>query len=266
MRGDGEIDVLPPCGGQVLRQVATPQFRFTLGTNAPLSVLKPHIHEEVPGIVFIAEGDIEEIYAGDALTTGAGGLMLKKNNVRHGNRFGPRGAKVVIIEQLQRTPLLESLPGRPSVKRTRFVHMIGRMLAQELEHTREVCEIGLTSHAVDLWGAVAAPKRPDRSRKIARAVQLIHDDIGSVRRIEALARRVEAHPVYLARGFRAAFGQSLHAYVLRVRLARAAESVRHTARSFADIAADVGFADQSHMTRAFGSYYGRTPTALRRSA
>jgi AraC family transcriptional regulator len=250
----------------VLRQISTPQFRFTLGSNAPLSVLKPHIHEEYPGIVFVADGDLEESYAGDALTTGSGGLMLKMHNVRHANRFGPRGAKVVIIEQLQPMPLLKALPGRPSLKQTPFVRMIGSLVAHELEHTRGVCDIGLTSHAVDLWGVAAAAKRSGRSPKIARAVQLIHDDIVGGRRIDALARSVDAHPVYLARGFRAQFGQSLHAYVMRVRLARAMELVRQTRRSFADIAAELGFADQAHMTRAFRSYYGRTPMAARREA
>jgi len=263
MRGDGGTDVLPPCGGRVLRQVSTPHFRFTLGENAPLSVLRPHVHEENPGIVFVASGLVEETYAGATLMAGAGDLMLKMHDMRHANRFGPEGARVVIIEKLEPMPFLRDLPYQPALRGGRLVGMVGGLLAKDLGDGREPCEVGLTSFAADLWGMVATRRRSGRSRKIDRAVQMIHDDTGRVRRIDALARGVDAHPVYLARGFRAQFGCSLQGYVMRVRLGRAATLIQGTRRPLADIALAVGFADQAHMTRAFRDYYGRTPGFFR---
>ncbi|MGH6951512.1 MAG: helix-turn-helix transcriptional regulator [Vitreimonas sp.] len=257
---------LPPSGGRVLRQVSTSQFRFTLGAYAPWSALPSHVHEEHLGVVFVASGCVEETYAAESLMGAQGALMLKMHDLRHTNRFGPQGATLLIVEQLQPAPLLKPLPMRPALNEASFVRMVGGHLAQELAEGREVCEIGLTSYAVDLWGVAATRRGTGRSGKVARAAQLIHDDIGSVRRIDDLARNVEAHPVYLARGFRAQFGQSLQAYVLRVRLGRAAELVLRTHRKLAEIAADVGFADQAHMTRAFRRYYGRTPRSFRAEA
>ena len=253
----------PPSGGRVLRQVSTSQFRFTLGAYKPWSALPPHVHEEHLGVVFVAAGCVEETYAAESLMGAQGALMLKMHDLRHANRFGPQGATLLVVEQLQPAPLLNPLPMRPALNEASFVRMVGSHLAQELAEGRDVSEIGLTSYAVDLWGVAATRRGTGRSRKIARATQLIHDDIGSVRRIDDLARNVEAHPVYLARAFRAQFGRSLQAYVLRVRLGRAAELVRRTKRSLADIASEVGFADQAHMTRAFGRYYGRTPRSFR---
>jgi transcriptional regulator GlxA family with amidase domain len=62
----------------------------------------------------------------------------------------------------------------------------------------------------------------------------------------------------LLRGFAREIGTTPHAYLvqLRVRLAR-----RHLAggHSPGDVAALAGFADQSHMTRAFVRYLGITP-------
>jgi AraC-like DNA-binding protein len=260
---NGRTLALPPTGGQVLRQVSTSQFRFTLGAYAPWSALPPHVHEEHPGVVFVASGCVEETYAAESLMGAQGALMLKMHDLRHTNRFGPQGATLLIVEQLEPAPFLKPPPMRPALNEAPFVRMVGSHLAEDLAEGSEVCEIALTSYAVDLWGVAAARRRPGRSGKIARAAQLIHDDIGSVRRIDDLARNVEAHPVYLARGFRARFGQSLQAYLLRVRLGRAADLVQRTKRSLADIALEVGFADQAHMTRAFRRYYGRTPRSFR---
>jgi AraC family transcriptional regulator len=259
MRG-GQTILLPPSGGQVLRQVVTPHFRFTLGTNAASSALRPHAHEH-PGIVFVVHGHVEESYGAKSLTAGPGALMLKMHDARHANRFGPEGAVLVIVEQLQEMPLLAKLPDRPLLREAPFVRMMGGSLARELAGTHDPGDIGLTSRAVDLWGVAAASRW--NSRKVARAAEMIHDDIGNVRRIDDLARTVDAHPVYLARGFRQQFGCSLQGYVLRVRSGRAAELIRQTRRSLAEIAAEVGFADQAHMTRVFRAYHGRTPASFR---
>ena len=261
MRDGCGID-LPPARGRVLRQVATSQFRFTLATNAARSALRPHTHEH-PGVMFVVDGHVEETYGAQSLIAGNGALVLKSHDQRHANRFGPEGATVLVIDQLEPMPFLEAAPGRPTLREEPFMRMMGGLLARDLGDVGEACEIGLTSYAVDLLGVAETRRRLHPSPKIARAVELIHDNIGNVRRIDALARGVGAHPVYLARGFRERFGCSLQSYVLRVRLGRAADLVRDATRSLADIAVEVGFADQAHMTRAFRSYYGRTPGAFR---
>lgn len=263
MRNSARLVVLPPSGGRLLRQVSTSQFRFTLGAHAGGSALPPHVHEDHPGIVFVAGGGVEEAYPAETVVAGEGVLMLKRHDLRHANRFGPDGAVLLIVEQLEPAPFLNALPQRPSLRQGPFTRMIGGLLVRELIESPDACEIGLTSFAVDLWGVATAQRRSARSRTVGRAVQLIHDDIGRVRRIDDLARSAGGHPVYLARAFRAQFGCSLQTYVTRVRLERAVELIRRTRRGLADIAAEAGFADQAHMTRVFRSYLGRTPGVFR---
>ena len=63
---------------------------------------------------------------------------------------------------------------------------------------------------------------------------------------------------YFIRVFRAMFGVTPHAYLAMLRLERARRLLR-TSSSIAQVAAAVGFSDQSHLTRFFRRVYGMTP-------
>jgi AraC-like DNA-binding protein len=62
----------------------------------------------------------------------------------------------------------------------------------------------------------------------------------------------------LVRGFTARFGISPHDYLVKVRLAKAQDLIGRGVR-FAEAAAAVGFADQSHFIRHFKKVYRLTP-------
>ena len=53
-------------------------------------------------------------------------------------------------------------------------------------------------------------------------------------------------------------------YRNRVRISRALDRLEEGENSLGALAADLGFADQAHMSRTMRQYLGRTPTALRR--
>jgi AraC-like DNA-binding protein/quercetin dioxygenase-like cupin family protein len=63
---------------------------------------------------------------------------------------------------------------------------------------------------------------------------------------------------YFIRVFRSMFGVTPHAYLAMLRLERARQLLR-TSSSIAQVAAAVGFSDQSHLTRFFRRVYGMTP-------
>ncbi|MGP4028776.1 helix-turn-helix domain-containing protein [Actinomadura sp. 3N407] len=58
-------------------------------------------------------------------------------------------------------------------------------------------------------------------------------------------------------------GVSLTRYRSRVRVGRAMDRIEAGERALAALAADLGFADQAHLTRTVRAHLGRTPTALR---
>jgi AraC family transcriptional regulator len=83
-------------------------------------------------------------------------------------------------------------------------------------------------------------------------------------RIGDVAAEIGVHPVHLARVFRKAWGCSPGELLRWRRTDRAAELLRETTRTAAQIAQEVGFVDQSHLTHAFRTRIGLTPAAYRR--
>jgi AraC family transcriptional regulator len=74
-----------------------------------------------------------------------------------------------------------------------------------------------------------------------------------------LARHAHISPFHFARLFRATVGVSPHQFVLRLRLERAARLMKAGKMPLAQIAAECGFHDQPHFTRAFQRVFRITP-------
>ncbi|WP_345773836.1 AraC family transcriptional regulator [Azospirillum endophyticum] len=104
------------------------------------------------------------------------------------------------------------------------------------------------------------PPRPDRAAALAR--DLLHARMGEDVGLDALSEAAGIDRFRLNRAFRAAFGLSPHAYLVRLRL-RAARRRLAEGEAPALVAAEVGFADQSHLGRWFRRAYGLTPAAYR---
>jgi len=81
---------------------------------------------------------------------------------------------------------------------------------------------------------------------------------------EVLARIAELSLGHFNRAFQQSTGDSPHHYIIAHRVARAKELLVQTSRALADIALEVGFADQSHFTRTYVAITGETPSACRR--
>jgi len=81
--------------------------------------------------------------------------------------------------------------------------------------------------------------------------------------VDDLARAAGLSRAHFSREFRAAFGESPHAYLLTRRLERAAALLRTTDHSVADICFSVGLQSVGSFTTSFTRTYGRSPTAYR---
>ena len=79
---------------------------------------------------------------------------------------------------------------------------------------------------------------------------------------EALAQVANLSPSHFARAFKDSQGVAPHRYILECRVKRTQELLA-TELSLSEIAAEVGFADQSHLTRWFREFVGVTPGSYR---
>jgi transcriptional regulator GlxA family with amidase domain len=79
---------------------------------------------------------------------------------------------------------------------------------------------------------------------------------------EALAQVANLSPSHFARAFKDSQGAAPHRYILECRVKRTQELLA-TDLSLSEIAVEVGFADQSHLTRWFREFVGVTPGSYR---
>lgn len=100
-------------------------------------------------------------------------------------------------------------------------------------------------------------------RRLAEVVDYIHAHLAGQVTLAELAAVAGVSESHFTRVFRASTGESPHRYVTQRRLEYARRQLTRTDRPIADIAAEAGFADQSHLTRTMRRYDGATPRTLR---
>ena len=99
------------------------------------------------------------------------------------------------------------------------------------------------------------PQTPDLAER-ARAI--LDARIFEPITMAPLAAELGTGPTQVAREFRSAFGIPPHRYVLGRRLDAARDRIL-AGQPLADVAAEVGFTDQAHLTRRFRRFLGTTP-------
>jgi AraC family transcriptional regulator len=98
---------------------------------------------------------------------------------------------------------------------------------------------------------------------LERARERLADEWQLTPTIAALAGSADVHPVYLARAFSRRYGCTPADYLRRCRLDRALALLHAGRESLTTIAANCGFADQSHFSHAFRRAYRCTPSQYR---
>ncbi len=101
------------------------------------------------------------------------------------------------------------------------------------------------------------------ARHLLRAKDLADARYAEALGVDDLARAAGLSRAHFSREFRAAFGESPHAYLLTRRLERAAALLRTTDHSVAEICFSVGLASVGSFTSSFTRTFGRSPTAYR---
>jgi AraC-like DNA-binding protein len=139
---------------------------------------------------------------------------------------------------------------------------IAALLADIDEPLSELGSAEIAAAAADCLLALSGAPEPHRSPLDVRAVGLVRAYLAAhaceQTPASLLEEMVGMDRFSIARQFRRAFGTSPDRYRMLRRLARARAAIEG-GQSLARVAAESGFADQSHMTRQFKRTYGLTP-------
>jgi AraC family transcriptional regulator len=195
--------------------------------------------------------------------------VFNPSGISHTTVIGPAGAALFTIEI--RTALLKQLSIRIP-QQTTFDRGAGAMLWPGLRlysaFKSEMAEpLVVDSHVLDILGAIGQlePTELTPPRWFGQVKERLHEEFRQNLRMSDLAQEAGIHPVHLARVFRIQERQTPGDYLRRVRVRLACDLLRDPEWRLAAIAAECGFADQSHFTRIFKRVAGSTPAQFRRA-
>jgi AraC family transcriptional regulator len=99
--------------------------------------------------------------------------------------------------------------------------------------------------------------------QLQRLLDYIHTHIDRDLSLTELASVINISPTYFASLFKKIMVISPHQYVIQQRVEQAKMMLKRTDLEIADIALQVGFSSQSHLTQQFKRFTGMTPKQVR---
>lgn len=100
---------------------------------------------------------------------------------------------------------------------------------------------------------------------ITRLNEIIANNMGSATfNVEVLAGKMHLSSSRLYRRIKATTGYSTQSYILRMRMERAKELLETSVYSVSEVAMQCGFEDAAYFTRVFHSFYGFTPSQIKK--
>jgi AraC family transcriptional regulator len=139
---------------------------------------------------------------------------------------------------------------------------VARAVIDELEAEEMALRL-LDLISADLHGLDGYRPAPHQRERVERARALLASAPGRRWRLAELAGLVHCSPFHLSRQFRRLTGTSIPRWLLHLRLAIALERLADGEQDLAGLAADLGFASQSHLGARFRSVFGASPGAAR---
>ncbi len=108
------------------------------------------------------------------------------------------------------------------------------------------------------------PSRKEYIGRINRVLDAVDEDLARPWHVDDMAAVAAFSPYHFHRIFKALMGENLAAYVLRLRLEKAASYLIYRPyESVTNIALDHGFGSSAHFARAFKAHFGCSATAYR---
>jgi AraC family transcriptional regulator len=140
--------------------------------------------------------------------------------------------------------------------------MMGRLYVESLS---QALVIHLLRHYSEDAPIIAPENRSLTHIQLQQAIDYIHTHLDRDLSLVELANIVNISPTYFASLFKQAMKISPHQYVIQQRVKQAKVMLSKTNLAIADIALQVGFSSQSHLTQQFKRITGMTPKQVRPS-
>ncbi len=132
-----------------------------------------------------------------------------------------------------------------------------------VESLAQVLVIHLLRHYSAVTQTITSENRSLTRTQLQQAIDYIHTHLDQDLSLVEIAEVINISPTYFSTLFKRATGTSPHQYVIQKRVERAKMMLAKTELTIADIALQVGFSSQSHLTQHFKRFTGMTPKQFR---
>ena len=241
-------------------------FGHVSAMRFPSGLSLPAHHHPQPTVAVVISGGFTGLYHSGERDCQTRSVIVEPAGEWHANRFG-RDETAVIAVSLRPGQLgeaVEAAARRFRSDRDPFAQSIATRVAHELARPDDVTPLAVEAAALEIISHVARTARQDRRPPwLQEVIEMLHDRYAESLTLVDVANAVGVGPERIARAFRGAYREPLGAYRRRVRVDAAAQLLRTTALPISQVALDVGFADQAHLTRWFARYRGTTPGQYR---
>jgi AraC family transcriptional regulator len=234
--------------------------RFPANLTLPV-----HSHPQAT-IAVILTGGFSGTYHDEERDCRSRSVIVEPAGAEHANRFG-RDETSILTLSLDATRLgrsVEATAHRFRHDRDPFAELIARRAANELDRPDDVTPLAVEAAALELIARVTRTARQERRPAwLDEARAFVHDRYAESFTLADVAAAVGVEPDRMARLFRRAYGEPVADYLRRIRVDAAAQMLASSDVPISQVAADVGFTDQSHLNRCFIRYMGTTPGRYR---
>lgn len=245
-------------------------FELSESVYAAHTSLAPHTHPRAY-LGLVVQGSHREIAGTHERHCERATVVFHPAAERHKNRFFAAGGRIFRLEiddaWLARLRDVAPPLERPAEAHSGTLSRIACRIFSEFRARDAVSPLMVEGLALEFATALVRGEGMTTRRAPAwlrTAVEYLHDHAAGEVRLDGVAFAAGVHPAHLTRVFRAHYGCAVGEYVRRIRVEIAARELATSQRSIAAIAADLGFADQSHFTRVFARITGLPPARYRK--
>jgi AraC family transcriptional regulator len=244
---------------------------FTLAElRFPPGYVQAEREPELPYLALVLDGAMEKTFPSRTMCLERACALTMPVGAVHSARFGPKGARILIVKLRDgSSPLAAVLDRLDEIRRPGLMWLAWR-LAGELRASDSAAPLAAEGLALELLASASRETSTTPARRrppawLRSAEELVRARNDEFVGLGELAAEIGVHPAHLARTFRAHLGASVGEYGRRLRLEWAATELASSDLPLAMVAARAGFSDQSHFTRAFKRHAGITPARYRQA-
>jgi AraC family transcriptional regulator len=268
----GAAQVFGPLYGKTVRRRSVGDFVLTERAYPAWYSTPVHAHER-PLFCAVLDGGYEERYQGKVHICTPATILFHAAGEEHLERFGESGGRSLVVEAeaswLERVGVTLPVSVHTAALDGGSARLAGSRLYEEFllgDGASALLIEGLLLQLTGEFSRSLFPITPAPPRWLASVTEFLQANYKMNPTLTSIGREVGAHPVHVAQVFRRFQGCTIGEYMRKMRVDFACRELACGDAPLARIAAESGFADQSHFSRTFKALTRMSPSQYRIAA